>query len=689
MASKYRDGAGPGGSARSTERKERAGRLPRLRAEGGRLRELVAPPRWLVRLAKPQPGPVPWAQALRAAIAMTAPISLGLATGNPVPGLLGSIGALSATNADRGGPYRLRALRVGLAVVAGAFGFLLGGLVHGRGWVAVGAVCAIAFTSAVVGVIGAVASVASLQFLIFATVASGLALPVPFWLPPLLFLAGGAWALLLSLSGWLGRGPTPEREAVADVYRNISGVLAAVGMPWTEQARQSLTTALNTAYDTLLTYRTRASGQDPRYRQLIMLLNEATPVIEATLTVMREGRELPREVPRAVSAIADAVVRQDPSPDLSELDDLPELYARSPGMSALASALDSVTEVVGGRQPREREAAVQPPRLRERALATWDRVMSGRATWLYAGRLVLCMGFAAVLSEVAAIQRSYWVMLTVAVVLKPDFGSVFARAVQRGAGTVVGVLIGAGILAGVPLGPAILPFIALFAALLPIGLRRHYGMFSTFVTPLIILLIDLLAGGGLHLVTARLIDTLIGCGIVLVLGYLLWPETWHVRVGQQFAGTVDDVTAYLSRALGPDQEGRSLLRRHTYRRLSDLRTIFQQTLAEPPPVSTRASAWWPAIVALERVTDAVTSVVVSMERDSREPSRAGVDMLVRAMEDLAAAVRGQRPPHPLPLPGEEPLTDVAAEVRTARSVFSGPPLEGTPEATGTEPPSRA
>jgi len=35
-------------------------------------------------------------------------------------------------------------------------------------------------------------------------------------------------------------------------------------------------------------------------------------------------------------------------------------------------------------------------------------------------------------------QRSYWVPLTVAIVPKPGYGSVFARALQRGSGTVVG-----------------------------------------------------------------------------------------------------------------------------------------------------------------------------------------------------------------------------------------------------------
>ena len=44
-------------------------------------------------------------------------------------------------------------------------------------------------------------------------------------------------------------------------------------------------------------------------------------------------------------------------------------------------------------------------------------------------RLTACIVLAEILSEVFSLQRSYWVALTVAIVMKPDFGSVFARAV--------------------------------------------------------------------------------------------------------------------------------------------------------------------------------------------------------------------------------------------------------------------
>ncbi|MGH3322249.1 MAG: AMP-binding protein [Streptosporangiaceae bacterium] len=115
--------------------------------------------------------------------------------------------------------------------------------------------------SAVASVSGTVASVAGLQFVIFTVVGAGLTLDVAAWLPPLVFVGGGAWVLALSAGAALLRpGTPPERAAAADVYSAIAGLLAAVGRPWAERARQELTTALNTAYDTMIGARSRAGG---------------------------------------------------------------------------------------------------------------------------------------------------------------------------------------------------------------------------------------------------------------------------------------------------------------------------------------------------------------------------------------------------------------------------------------------
>lgn len=641
-----------------------------------RLRELAAPD-WLVRTFRPRSAPVPWEAAGRAAMAITGPISLGLITGHLPAGLVGSVGAVCATNADRGGAYRLRAFRVGLAVLLGATGFLIGSLTPGPSLVTLVVLVAVAVASALISGIGAIASMAGLQFVLFAAIGSGLSLPLLPWQAPLIFLAGGAWTLLLTLAGLLYKRRTPDQAAVSEVYRTLAGMLAAVGQPWVEQARQELTTALNTGYDTMLAARSRSNGRDPEFRRLMALLNESAPAIEAALLLVRESTPLPREIPRAVSAVADAILHGQRPPPLPDMERHARAFAQPgvvAGMHALGAGLEPAVEILAGRDTRPRPSPGRPGRT-ERLRSAWDRAVSGPETLQWVVRFALCMAIAEAVPLVVAIDRSYWVAVTVAVVLKPDFGSVFARALQRAVGTVIGVGLGAVVVATVPLDPLRIVAVAAFAALLPIAIRRSFALFSAFVTPVIVLLIGLVSGGDWQIVVERLADTLIGCAIVLIAGYLLWPGTSQPRVGEHFATTVDDVSSYVRHAFTRDPKGRRMRRRRTYRALSDLRTVFQQALTEPPPASRRAAAWWPAIVALERVIDAVTAAVIHTG-NGPGPTAEGAEQLARAMDDLADAVRTRRALTPLPLPEEDALAGITAEVHTARSVFTGPRVKG-------------
>jgi hypothetical protein len=86
-------------------------------------------------------------------------------------------------------------------------------------------------------------------------------------------------------------------------------------------------------------------------------------------------------------------------------------------------------------------------------------------------------------------------------------GLIHARALQRSLGTIVGAVLGAVILAAVPYGPWLLVPMAVLAAGMPYGRLRNFGLVATFMTPLVVLLIDLLAPIGWRLAEERLVDT--------------------------------------------------------------------------------------------------------------------------------------------------------------------------------------
>jgi uncharacterized membrane protein YccC len=629
----------------------------------------------LEQLVSSKPDPLPWGRALRAGIAITLPVALGLVFGRPQYGAAASIGALCAALADIRGPYRSRLRRIGLAMGAGTAGFGIGATVAGHGALSLIVVVAIAVLSALTSAAGNNASLASLQLLVFTILATG---PIGRVLPPplgmALFAAGGGVLLILSVALWPVRPTAPEREVIAGVLRALGGLLASAGGPGAERARLALTGAVNAAYDTLLGARSRIGGHEATYRKLFAVLTESTPAIEAAVALMRSATPAPPELLVATERLAQAVLTSSPPP---ELPPVPADGPAAPDVRALHAGLAQIAAAIASGEPGR--ARRPRPGWRERTGDWLESVGPGSAVWTHAVRLGLCVLIAELLRGLVFASRGYWIPLTVAIVLKPDFGSVFGRALLRGGGTVLGVLLGAAVLVGVRGGAELVLVMAVLATLLPLAITRNYGMFATIMTPLVIVQLDIAHQGQASLVLARLVDTTLGCAIVLIFGYLIWPSARRPRIGGEVASALEAVAAYLELAFAPDPTGRSTLRRRSYRALSNLRTAFQRVLVEPSPAARRAAAWWPVVVALERLTDAITRTVVAGDRSEPEPAEAravfdgeDVGRLAGALREAASRVRqGRTPPEP-PAPVAPPLAEVAAEVTNVCAVLRGP-----------------
>ena len=559
-----------------------------------------AVPDWLAEVMRPKKAPVPWADMVRAVFAIWVPLAAGFVTGRRELALLPAMGGLLSVMIDSGGPYRQRVRRIGgAAVFGGAAGLVVGSLIHGRGWIAVAALVVIAGVSAVMARLGATGSAAGLQLLVYSSLCLGpLGLLRPWWHTALQFLAGVVWAIALITPSWLLSPRAAEQRAAAAVYHALAGDLRAIGTPAAVAAHRAVTTALNTAYDALLTHRSAAGGRNKRDMHLMAILNVSHQMAEAVTALRTEGEQVPQWVTDTVDRLADAVARGPGGEATLPL--IPPPWSESPGALALRDSMVALACVISGNWTPSAPPAPADwrSRARRRALYLADQLVGGRIAWVFTIRLMICTGVAAVLSEVVPLQRSYWVVLTVAIILKPDYGSVFVRAVQRGIGTMAGAVLGAAILAVVPYGPWLLLPFGVLAALLPYGKSRNFGLSATFLTPLVVLLIDLLSPAGWRLAGERLVDTLLACVIVLLIGYAPWPTAWQAHLPGQFASTLRAVAAYLDEALAGAPGGsaaassaalagptpatpawRSRLRRRAFRSLSDLRAEYQRTMS--------------------------------------------------------------------------------------------------------------
>ncbi|MGW7605937.1 FUSC family protein [Streptomyces sp. NPDC054766] len=634
----------------------------------------LTPPDWLVRNLKPQRAPVNRAATARAAVALSLPLAIGLAHDQPAYGALASMGALSGVIGDTADAYRMRIFNIAVPQFFGAIGVTIGAAVFGHGWAAVAAVTGVALISGMISSIGAVASVTGLLLLLNCVIGAGLPLPGAWWLAPLLMSGGGLLVLALTLLAWPLRSGVPERSAVAGTYRTVADLLAASGTDDYERIRLAVTQSLNESYDIVLARRAFHHGRSPDLVRLLAQLNAVTPVVEAAPAAHQQGVPLPAGIAAAVRRLAETVETGGTGPLELRLPTPADETAR-----AVDHALRHAADVVTERSPDPHsldDRLGRPAALRVRTARATRNVLLSAASWRYGTRLALCIGLGQVLVSTVAVPRSYWVALTITFVMKPDYGSVFSRALLRALGTVAGLVVAAAVLTVVPRGWWDVPVLMLLAALIPALTPRGYGYQTAAITPVILLLSDILNHQGTGLIVPRLVDSLIGCAIALVAGYLLWPESWHARVGDRLADAVADTAGYVELAFGDAAEpaARARSRRRLYRDLSSIRTEFQRALTEPPPNGRRAAAWMPLVVAVERIVDATTAARVRVKQGATEPSAVEISTIARQLRELSEGLRETDVLFAvrtgLTGPSESVLEPVRQEVAVARAIAS-------------------
>ena len=616
------------------------------------------PADWLTNLARPKPKSAwPWRHSIRMAIAVTLPLTIGFLTGHAEAAMMASLGGMLNSIRIQTEPYGIRLRNFFIAIPIQLSGFVLGALVAGHGPLTLLLLVLVGILSGLISGYGAVFSSAAMQMLILAIIAGHFTSSLLG--PALLFAAGGLLAaLLVAIEAAFDRS-YPERLTLAHLLRSLAHLARAAADPASskpdepnratpfELQRRHVTDAMLKAYSGLIETRMRNEGQTSHGADHASIL-ATTGMIFSELVAGGTPPDTLRQVGHRLDQIAYAVTKGRPRPTWDdELDGtgLPEL---------LQHLIDEIwPDTAGPIVPSfPRAHGVKPSlvaRLHAVTLASIGRLAPGHDVVYSALKLALCLALAFAAQKLVVGERSYWIPLTVVIVLKPDFGSVFVRAVERSVGTILGVMVGVVILSLVPKGPWLLVWIAALGFLLPAAGQRSYALQCTFLTPLILILIDFTVpgAGNVDYGPQRLVDTLIGAGIALVFGYLIWPRHPAQQILQSFGSALSAAGAYFRAACLPPDAGDPANSDQTpdvfaaataaYRNLSNVRTALQRAIAEPPPASREAAAWYPAVVEAERLCDSITRLAELNRTGSVTLDRAAVERRLAQLDALTTA----------------------------------------------------
>lgn len=181
---------------------------------------------------------------------------------------------------------------------------------------------------------------------------------------------------------------------------------------------------------------------------------------------------------------------------------------------------------------------------------------------------------------------SYWILLTIVVVMKPAFSITKKRNLERLGGTLAGVATGLLILL-VTSQPSVQ---LILSVILLVGfftfIRLNYSLSVMFLTTMVVLCLSIYGGHHNGFIAERLYDTLIGCVIAYAAAYLF--PVWEVKKLYNFMVDVLNANTRYLEVLFNDLSGRptgttayKLARKNVYAKLANLSAAYQRMLAEP------------------------------------------------------------------------------------------------------------
>jgi uncharacterized membrane protein YccC len=185
-------------------------------------------------------------------------------------------------------------------------------------------------------------------------------------------------------------------------------------------------------------------------------------------------------------------------------------------------------------------------------------------------------------------QFSYWILLTILVILKPAFSQTKKRNYERIVGTVAGGLLGIIILYFVK-DLNFKFWLLLFFMILTYSFARiKYVVSVFFMTPFILLMFDFIGQNNeILLFKERILDTFIGAGIASLASYFILPNWESYQINKMMYEMILKNMHYLRSVINyktdnlKSQLDYRLARKEMYVSTSNLGSAFQRMLNEP------------------------------------------------------------------------------------------------------------
>ena len=513
--------------------------------------------------------------AIRNTAGFTFAVILGAVLSSPSTGVVAGLGALNVCYSDGRDPYRTRARRMLISTLLVGCAVILGSIsAHSNFW-AVTTAAVWAFAAGMMVALGTTA--ADLGVITLVTLVVFAAKPQP---PTqavqagLVAMGGGLVQTLLSTLLWPIRRYAPERKILAGIYTELADVAKA---PPPAANAPPMSRQISDAHDALAPLARDHSSEAERH---VFLLVQAERIRLSVVNMGRLQRRLARHEAGETAATALGKILACASDAIGfigqrlESGDTAASASRAPVSRALDALTASLVEFQTFQPPQGdaffaallRDAKFQATALRSQIRSaafagrddrgrpgtnSGDRSEAGveakddwrlrftgyRARLLanlsfdstvfrHAVRMAACLALGDAIGRGIGLQRTYWIPMTIAIVLKPDFTGTVARGVLRVGGTMAGLVLATLLFRFIHAGIGTdIALMAVFTLVLRWYGPANYGIFVAVVSGLVVLLIAVTGVAPEAVIAARAANTAIG-GALALLAYIVWP-TWE------------------------------------------------------------------------------------------------------------------------------------------------------------------
>ncbi len=199
--------------------------------------------------------------------------------------------------------------------------------------------------------------------------------------------------------------------------------------------------------------------------------------------------------------------------------------------------------------------------------------------------MVVIVGYA--IGAYFSVQNAYWILLTIVVIMRPNYGLTKTRSKQRTLGTLIGAAIAVGIVfitQNLTLY-AILAIISLVLAFATV--QKNYKTSAVFVTLSVVFVYALLEPNVINVIQFRVVDTLIGAGLATLGNLILWPSWEFFAIKSVIIESIEankkyfrEVTQFYEKK-GKLPTSYKLCRKEAFLGIGNLNTAFQRMTQEP------------------------------------------------------------------------------------------------------------